>query len=131
MKREQWQELEARLKFPGATVKLQCDGYLVTLQVQLDRMRMVIAVYVDGWMRGEWMSTDCEQRRRFLRPRTVKPKPYTKAQIKVLGKKWCEQQFAKLTHTYYTPIWPTIPPLRRHFEKHNASVELAAEETPA
>lgn len=124
MKREAWEELQRSLTWPGASAKVQCDGYVVTLQVQRDKMRMVIAVFVGGWMRGEWLMNDCEERQRFMRPTVRRPKPYTAKQIRVLGKKWCDEQIAKRTFTWYGCLWPSIPVLRRHFEKHNTSVEL-------
>jgi len=122
MNKEDWESVARHLTWPGAQARLQCDQFMVTLQVQRDKMRMYIAVYVDGWMKGEWMTTDCEERRRFLRPITHRPKPHTKHQLKLLGKKWCDDQRVKYTRTYYTPFWPSAKALRRHFEKYNISV---------
>lgn len=131
MKRDEWQALEQRLTWPGAQARLVCDGYEVTLEVQRVKLRMVIAVFVGGWMRGEWMLKDCEERRRFMRPLVIRPKPFTKAQIRLLGKKWCEEQIAKRTGTYYIPYWPSVTALRRHFQKHNTSIERVTREGSA
>lgn len=126
MKRKDWQAIEKRLVFPGASAQLTVDGYAVTLQVERDKMRMVITVYVGGSWKGSWLTTDCEERRRFMRPITHRPKPYTAMQVKTLGKKWCDERTAERTHSYYLPFWMSVGALRRHFEKHNSSVELVA-----
>jgi hypothetical protein len=122
MKREDWQVIEKRLVYPGASAKLTVDGYAVDLQVELDKMRMIITVYVNGSWKGIWLTTDCEERRRFMRPVIRRRKPFTPQQIRLLGKKWCEEQ--RKPFTYYLPYWPTVGAIRRHFEKHNSSIEL-------
>jgi hypothetical protein len=130
MTRDECLKVERRLVFPGASVKLQCDEYCVALEVQRDKMRMVVMVYVDGRFKGKWITEDCEERRRFLRPVTHRPKPYTPKQERLLGKKWCDAQREKHTHTYYLPIWASTRALLRHLHKHNSSVELVGAETP-
>ncbi|MGS1014086.1 hypothetical protein ACVCL0_09165 [Rhodanobacter sp. UC4450_H17] len=124
MTRGEQMELERRLVFPGAVAKLQCDQYVVALEVQRDKMRMVVMVYVDGHFKGKWMAEDCEERRRFLRPVIRRPKPYTPKQVKLLGKRWCDAQREKHTHTYYLPYWSSVRTLLRHLHKHNSAVEL-------
>lgn len=128
MNREQRQEVERRLCYPGASVKLACDGYEVVLEVLRDKMKLVIVVFVDGSWKGEWLLHDCEQRRRFMRPVTRRfGKPYTPAQIRLLGKKWCDER--RKPRTYYLPYWASVKPLLNHLEKHNTSVELASKST--
>lgn len=128
MKREAWDDIAARLVFPGASAKLQCDGYAITLEVQRDRMKMLIVAFVDGRWLGKWLLDDCEERRRFMRPVRRVPKPYTAQQQKLLGKKWCAEQREKRSGTYYLPYWASVASIRRHFEKANGSVELFTEE---
>lgn len=124
---EDRQHVEKRLVYPGAQVQLQCDQYAVTLQVERDKLRMVVTVFVDGSWKGIWLSNDCEERRRFMRPITkVFGKPYTPAQIRLLGKKWCAEQ--RKPRTYYVPYWASVKSLLRHFEKNNRSVELVKAE---
>jgi hypothetical protein len=130
MKREDWLALEKQLTWPGARASLQCDGYRVTLMVQRDKMRMVIAIYVNGWFRGEWVRDDCEERRRFMRPKTECAMRFNKADLR-LGKRWIAKMKAKYSFTWYSPIWPSVQVLRRHFEKHNTSIELATADAPA
>lgn len=124
MNREDCIKVEQRLVFPGARIELQCDAYRLTMEVQRDKMRMVVMIYVDGFFKGLWMRTDCEERRRFLRPIIHRPKPYTGKQMRVLGKKWCDEQRIQGTFTYYSPVWLSSRALLRHLHKHNSSVEL-------
>lgn len=128
MTRDECLKVEQRLVFPGAHVELRCDAYRVTLEVQRDKMRMVVMVYVDGRFKGKWIVEDCEERRRFLRPVIHRPKPYTPKQERFLGKKWCDAQREKHTHTYYLPTWPSARTLLRHLHKNNSSVELSPAE---
>lgn len=128
MTRDECLAVERRLVYPGARVELQCDGYRATLEVQRDKMRMVVMVYVDGRFKGKWITEDCEERRRFLRPLIRRPKPYTPKQVRLLGKKWCDAQMAASTFTGYTSFWLSTRALLRHLHKHNSSVELHVSE---
>lgn len=69
---ELWKKVEAALLFPWGRVDLQCDDYRLTLTVvQIKRLRYAIHIFVNGVFLGEWMGEDCEERRRFLRPRKL------------------------------------------------------------
>lgn len=127
MTRDECRMVEQRLVFPGAQVELQCDAYRATLHVVRDKMRMMVMVYVDGVWKGEWLLHDCQERRRFMRPVVHRPKPFTPKQVKLLGKKWCDEQRKKQTGIYYMPSWPSTRALLRHLHKHNSSVELTAQ----
>lgn len=128
MTRDECMAVERRLVYPGARVELRCDAYSVLLEVQRERMRMFVVVYVDGFLKGEWLLKDCEERRRFMRPVTIRPKPYTPRQVRLLGKKWCDESRAKYTGTYYAWDWKSVRSLLRHLHKHNSSVELVQSE---
>ena len=65
MTKEEWESVEHKLLYPGEGVHLKVDGYDVTLRVLIDKMKMVIAVYVDGRIKAEWLVKDCDIRRRF------------------------------------------------------------------
>jgi hypothetical protein len=120
--KEDWQQIERLLRYPGAVEYLQCDQYLVTLQVGVEKMRMYICVYVDGWFKGEWCRSDCDIRRRFLCPikdnffrRTPtngrSGKPYVSKKVKKQGE-----------FTYYVPTWRSFASLRKHLIKNNTSI---------
>ncbi len=106
-------------------VSLDCDGYTLTLVLaRIDTYRLAICIRVDGQMRGEWISTDCEERRRFFCPckaRLYKKdafKRFTKSSLK----RWKINPDAATT--YYKPYWTDIRRLRRHLERNNNEIAL-------
>lgn len=125
--KNEWKALGSYLRFPGATKHLQCDQYRVTLQVQLDKLRMVIVVFVDGAMKGEWMKADCDIAQRFLRPVKYCPVRFGKNERK-LGKRWVAKMKAQYTATYYMPVWTNFDALRRHLSKNNTAIRIEGEE---
>lgn len=61
LSKAQKDELIERLSTPYATLELDCDGYRIGFQAQRDGksgLRFVLAVFVNGWMKGEWMFFD-------------------------------------------------------------------------
>ena len=66
MTKEQWETAEQNLQSSYRIVKLQADGYTLSLQTQRYKMQLCIAVYVDGKIQGKWLTEDCEIRRKFF-----------------------------------------------------------------
>lgn len=126
MTRDDWKDIEKQLVFPGARVTLQRDQFRVDLVVVRLKMRMFIVPYVDGHMRGTHITTECEERRRFMRPVVRKPK-FTAKEEKAYGKRWCATYVKNHTRTFYTFDWTSVAAIRRHFTKHNVSVERIAD----
>lgn len=130
MTKEDWESVERKLCYPGAGVHLKVDGYKVTLRVMTIKMKMVIAVYVDGYIKGEWLAKDCDIRRKFYQKR--KHSLLTAAGKKKLAKeRKSVQKAVKEQTTYYsfTPYWNSIRSLKRHFIKNNESIEICEEES--
>ncbi len=54
--KEQWSHIEENLSGVYGNVKLRCDGYEITASVQqLKPLRSGIVIYVDGYIKGEWI----------------------------------------------------------------------------
>lgn len=127
--KEQWADIERRLGSPYGYVELQCDAFKLTLVVEAVKPRQfTIMVYVDGSFRGTMLSTDCEERRRFMRPRVrcfFKGKDYTPWR-RAFGKKSADEQKAKGTYRHWEPFWPAFGPLKRHLLANNERIELLA-----
>lgn len=127
MRREDWKTVEQKLSGSYGSVNLRCDGYEVILQVERLKARTyVIAVYVNGWMKGEWLLGETEESRRFYQAKTVflyGPAARKKA-VKKLGKRRAEEYGFLKSFTSRTPYWTSVTALRRHFQKHNQSIEL-------
>jgi hypothetical protein len=130
--KEQWAEIERRLRSPFGRVELQCDAFKLTLAVveAVKTLQFTIMVYVDGSFQGTMICKDCEERRRFMRPRVrcyFKAKDY-RSWRRAFGKKAADEQKAESTYHHYEPFWPSFGPLKRHLLANNERIELIAVE---
>ena len=127
MTKIEWDVVEGRLRNVYHPVKLNCDGFIVGLSlVQLTIYRNVISILsVNGCFMGKWILEDCEERRRFLRPRVTsvfdylrKDRRISKKLLKTVGvdpgKKF----------TSYWPYWTSFSSLKRHLIANNESIML-------
>lgn len=126
MTKEEWAEVEKKLQSPWGSVDLMCDGYKLTLQVQRDKMRLIIMIFVDGEFKGIWFN-ECEERRRFFQP--CKRKIYKAKTFKGFSKRTLKsmQIDPNETITHYRPFWTAFRPLKAHLIKNNTSIELVKE----
>lgn len=123
-------EYEQKLTYSFGELKLHCDGYDVTLQVQQDKMKLVVATFVDGIFRGVWMlpaeGEDYPQCR-FLNKKIKRAySPAKKAElIKRFGKKRAYELFnLDLENSHYSPIWTSGKTAISHLLKVCKSVEV-------
>ncbi len=129
---EQWKRIENALYPLYAHVKLEVDGYQVSLRIRsAGGLKFQIVPLVNGEFKGEWLFNDCEERRRFARPMTRSLwSPLQVARItKHMGKRRAKQYAAEelsATITHYWYGWPSFGPLRRHLIKHNTSIRLVS-----
>lgn len=131
---EDWKAIEKQLSHAWASVELVVDGYQIHLTVVSTKpLHYVIAVYIGGWIRGEWSQNDCEERRRFYRSCTFfLNKPKLRAAMKKANTSLSKKALKKLNiepfdpdkkGTYYTPYWPSAKPLIAHLKKNNTDIE--------
>lgn len=128
MTKDEWKALEMELSFAYGNAKLRIDGFEVNFQVRQDKMRLVICVFVNGWMRGEWLVKKTEEATRFCRP--VTHSLYSPAQIKKLTagmrkssiKSWMSRLEKKFV--IYTSFWLSFSALKRHLIANNKQIEL-------
>ena len=60
---------------PYGSVNLKIDGYDITIMCVVEKpLHYCLAVYVDGKIKGEWISQDCEIRRKFYQKHTLDSK---------------------------------------------------------
>lgn len=109
-------------------VELLCDGHSVSLKEERLRNKIVIAVYVDGFIKGSWLSHDCDIRRKFMRPVTkyAYSKKFRDDMLKIFGKRQYNKNRGKYEakRTYYLPYWHNINSLIRHLQNNCNSIEL-------
>lgn len=134
MTNEEWAEAEKSFFWTGAFVKLDCDGYQVT--VRRERIKPLVDcffVYVNGRWDWKWCQDDCEERRRFARPKTyfvhtpkerMRLKKLSKTTRKLLGPYFDPDK--KIT--IYEPVWRNFKALKAHFVKNNKQISLVEDE---
>lgn len=126
MNKADWDYVKEQLQSFWHPVELLIDGYKVSLKLErMDTYNNAIVMYINGWMKGEWSMSDCEERRRFFRP--VTRYFYSKKQRKKLPKKYFPS--AHKPYTYYMPTWKSFNRMKAHFIKHNESIELLKEQS--
>lgn len=126
-------ELVSKMDTPYCSIKLRCDGHEISVQagrIGKVGMRFALAVYVDGWFRGEW--SDAEQsfpEQKFLK-RCEKNlfTPKEKAQLIKIDKAcgfsraqataWANRKYA-----YFTQIFPSAKAVVAHLHKVCESIE--------
>lgn len=67
MTNEDWKQIEEKWAMPYSIIKLQCDGYELSVEPQMDKMKLYRMVYVNGWFKGQWLNGESEECRRFFR----------------------------------------------------------------
>lgn len=129
MTKEEWKQVEAALGWPYGTAKLHIDGFEVALGLaRAAPLKYVITSYINGHFKGDWLITDCEERRRFLRPVTLHLyTPKKRAELlKRFGKRRLKEWGIDLdrTSTCYRWDWTSFAALRRHLVANNERIEL-------
>lgn len=131
---QDWADIKREMSGLFGQVELRVDGYRVTLQRRLVRAnRLTNLLYVNGLMKGEWLISDCQERRRFMRPSTRSlfrtRKPDAKM-VKELGKRRAEKlmsdMFMQYKITSYMSDWPSIASFKKHLLANNTSIEIEA-----
>ena len=128
MTNEDWKYVETKLAHIMGKAVLNCDGHKLTLELmQVGTFQNKIVFYVDGWMRGEWLLKDCEERRRFFRP--VKSNVWSKRQklkLNKIGKSMLKRFNIDLaaTSTHYESFWANFKALKKHLIQNNEDITL-------
>lgn len=123
-----WDHVEQCLSSQFQPVGLICDGYHLCLCLERIKMKLVIAFYVNGSLKGKWMQEDCEERRRFFRP--VKKSAWTaksRLAMQKMGKRMLKRMNVDPTESFtvHYPWWTSFKALKSHLVKSNNSIELA------
>lgn len=127
MSPKQWQRVADELALPWGRAALRCDGYVLTLQVvPISPLRYAIEVYVDGWIKGAWLDTDCEERRRFMRPVNVHLFSPAERRRMLAGIRRPTKELRELADkrmTLYQSRWKSFRALQRHLVANNQVIE--------
>lgn len=123
---DDWKQIEEILKSFFKSVKLNCDGYEITLVLrQLTTFSNAIVVYVNGKFEFQWLMEDCEERRRFCCPstRSILNKESKKAWSKLLTKKEMKEKEKNSMYTNYRSYWTSFRSLKRHLIANNEVIQ--------
>lgn len=130
MDKADWNKVREELSVLFGKVELECDGYKVVLFKECySENKLCISVYIDGQIKGKWLTDDCEERRRFARcsirklrlPKGFNRKNWTKKELKALDE--------HRTYHSYSFCWFNFDEMRRHFEKNNKEIKLVSTAT--
>lgn len=103
---------------------LQVDGYKITLQHRIHKMKIKVWIYVDGYLKGEWLSVENEIAKRFLQRKktSVYSTKKLKESAKLFGKK---HKSAQQRYIEYIDVsWSSFTSFKRHLIANNTSIEL-------
>ncbi len=131
MTKEDWDKVQENLNYLYSTVILAIDGYNVTLQLEpVSAMKNHIAIYIDNKVKGEWLTEECEERRRFMCKHTKNL--FTKSKL-INGKKVSKREMKhieemlkdpKNKYDVYLPWWTNFNSLKKHLIKNNENIEI-------
>jgi len=114
-----------------SSVDLMIDGYQITITMQRHKMKLLYVVYVNGVVKGEWLTKDCEERRRFLQKteKYLHNKNFRDNWAKKFGKKSIEKDGINKKITGYGLTWGSWDKLRFHLSRNNENIELVEDDT--
>lgn len=139
--KEEWAEIKERLSGVWGCVDLLIDGYQVSLhRGQVSTNTLGIAMYVDGWSKGEWFVFYDEDTpkelpeitKRFCatRKKAKYGAKHVKDMEKILGKRKCKKNGWYKKQISHEPWWRTAGPMIAHFKKHNHNIEYFPDSFP-
>lgn len=126
MTKDEWEQAENALHSLFNYVKLNIDGYEITLKLErVGTYKNVIMLYINDKLDFKLLLEDCEERRRFARIRTrTLLKADSKKWLKKQSKKWQAELTEKCTYTYYEFWWTSFNSLKKHLIKNNTNIEV-------
>lgn len=126
MTAEEWKTCEEHLSGYYGKADLKVDEYNLTLiVVPRKKLQQEIMVYIDGKFKVEWLTDDCEIRRRFYNKH--KKCLCSQAEMKKIKRMRKVQRENVLENAYcywYEPCWQSFRSLKTHLIKNNSSIEL-------
>jgi hypothetical protein len=131
--KQQWEEIKHKLSGPYGTAYLKCDDYIISAQVEQSKMKLVVSIYVNGWIKGQdlWRGKESKinqmgdiARRFHCCHRISVPAKTVTLNIKILGKKQCKEKGCNEARVWTYPQFGTPGAFIAHLKKHNPSIEV-------
>lgn len=135
--KEQWTVIEGELNSLFRHVYLDCDGYLIAAGMVRDKNRLVIEVYVDGYIKGIWHQyvetleafTEVPKRFYCIIKRAMWPQKFIKDMEKLIGKRRCKDEGYYAVRYSSRAWWTSAKSFISHLKKNNQSIELLDHKT--
>ena len=135
MTTQEWKQAEESMKGLFARIKLEVDGYNVSIVKELHRDKFNYIIYINGELCGKWFNQDdkefLEIRQRFYREVTCRAYSYRKKEEILSGvksKKMLAEYIEKLgldrTYSYYQMTFNSFKSVKAKLIKNNKSIKL-------
>jgi len=133
--KEQWADIEDQLIGPMGRVKLICDGYKINAVIEHNKMKLVVSVYVDGCIKGEWIfnkeASDIplkfhQEKKSFVFTEKYRALLTKQAKSRFFSKEEREKAAAdaKKVNSHWWPHWPNAKSFCRHIRKTCTSIDI-------
>ncbi|PWW41602.1 hypothetical protein DFO83_101294 [Idiomarina loihiensis] len=130
---DKWKSLESQLQGMFCEVKAQVEGYELEFKKQLDGEKLVVSVFVNGWIKGAWASVDPEgnpkhPEGRFWCPKKMRVWPKKRyAELKrIYGKKKADHMTA-LRVSCVLPAFSSPRALTAFYRKHFPELQFVCQ----
>ncbi|UTV30188.1 hypothetical protein [Photobacterium atrarenae] len=123
--KEQWKEIEKEIEGFFCNVAFSLDGYEVTVtRARKAEGRVVLAVYIDDLIKGEWLLDDCQDKPSILSKvwKSRSKSLYSPAKLKKLERKFGKRRVKEIypdAHErlhWLEPYFPKASVLCRQFK---------------
>jgi hypothetical protein len=129
MTKDDWKEVEDKWDNLYSVIRFKVDGYDLQLQPQIYKSRLVHVVYINDWIKGEWMNEKCEEGRRFYRIKEsfLYDSKFRKDMLKICGKKRYKQENYDRKHRSFYAEWYSFSAFKRHLVANNKNIEFLSD----
>jgi hypothetical protein len=132
--KEQWNEVKLKLSMSFGVAYFLIDGYCIQACIERDKMRLVVAVYVNGYIKikdmwcGQERDVDNMTKiaRRFycLKSKASRAAKDIKTLEKLLGKRECKKKGFYDKWLTTSPWFGTAGAFIAHLKKHNQAIQV-------
>lgn len=133
LSKAQWMAIEKLLSAPFGHAKLKCDGYEITAQVRQIGMKLVVAVFVDGRIKGAWLDGKDERCIKFYqcKKQLVLRGKMRASVMEASAKKHLGKETKAMLRRHledfivsWTPYWSSPKAFCRHIQKTCTQIEF-------
>ena len=125
--KDQWATLESSYGL-FSPVNLMCDGFKVSLCKSEGKNKMLHAVYVNGWSKGEWLKKESEHpESKFMYTQNYTVRTNNEAELKKLRRLFGKEKakvFEPKKLSFLTPFFPSFATFKRHLIAVCDNIEL-------